>query len=238
MIIRGALKERYMKKLLMAATAASLLLATGVAAQETTAETKTGEVDGFYAGLGGGVSFNGVSLSKGDYVEDGTNTYDVTNLSDTSGGYTIYAGYQFNKIIAVEAAFVDYGSFSDTLKIKSTNLEKTYKSSPMGGSVYANAGYTFGNGLRPFGQLGIGYLSTDPSIKINDFDDSFMTVHYGLGVEYAPASFKGFGLRAAISGDITMDGNVVATDDDGKVDESALLVRMYELLYVGVQYKF
>jgi hypothetical protein len=104
--------------------------------------------------------------------------------------------------------------------------------------VYANAGYTFANGLRPFGQLGLGYLSSDPSLNINNFDDSFMTLHYGIGLEYSPKEFNGFGLRVALSGDMNMDANAVAVDDNGNIDDGAFLMRMYEILYVGAQYKF
>jgi len=226
----------------MATAVATLLFTTGVAAQDSATEMKTGKMDGFYAGLGGGGSFNGVSLTKGDYVEDGTNTYDITNLGDTDIGYLLYAGYQFNQIIGVEASFTDYGSFSDNLKIKNTNIETTFKSSPMGGAVYANAGYTFNNGWRPFGQLGLGYIQSDPSSTLkalNNFSDTdFMTVHYGVGVEYSPAAFKGFGLRLAYSGDMNMDANAVAEDESGNIDKSAMLMRFYGLLYVGAQYKF
>ena len=148
---------------------------------------------------------------------------------------------EFNKIIAVEASFTGYGNFSDTLKSENGLVEKTFSSDPIGGAVYANAGYTFSNGWRPFGQLGLGYVqsnSSDTLTNLNNFSDDFMTVHYGFGAEYAPASFNGFGLRLAFSGDMNMDADAVATDDGDSIDKSAILMRMYELFYIGAQYKF
>jgi len=224
-----------MKKITLALGLASLLATASIAAESTT-NTK-----GAYVGLGGGLSLGGVSLTKDDTVSDGTNSYDVSTMGDSSAGYVLYGGYQFNKIIAVEASFTGYGSFSDDVKIKNTSITKTFKTSPMVGAVYANAGYTFDNGVRPFGQLGLGYMTTSQSdnlSKLNNFDDSFMTIRFGLGVEYAPASLNGFGFRAAYIEDINMDANAVADDQDGNLDTDAILTRYYGMLYIGAQYKF
>ena len=220
----------------MALSLVSLVLSTTVIAEETATK-----VDGFYAGLGGGVTFNGAVLTKGDYVSDGTNSYDVSKVGDSSAGYVIYGGYQFNKIIAVEASFTDYGSFSDDIKSKNGLLTRTFKTDPMAGSVYANAGYTFGNGLRPFGELGLGYMTSNQSDnldRLNNFNDSFMTFHWGAGLEYAPVSFNGFGFRVAYTGDMNADYNAVASDENDHIDKHAMLMRYYGMLYVGAQYKF
>ena len=220
--------------------ALSSVLVTSLMATDTVS-TEKAKGEGFYVGLGGGMSLNMVMLAKGDYVSDGTSNYDVGQLSDISAGYIVYSGYQINKIIAVEASFTGYGDFSDTLKSENGIVEKTFTSNPMSGAVYANAGYTFSSGWRPFGQLGLGYMQSNSSAdlkSLDNFSDDFMTMHYGLGVEYAPASFNGLGLRLAFSGDTSMDANAIATDDSGKVDESAFLMRLYEVFYVGAQYKF
>ena len=230
-----------MKKIILSLVAGTMLATTAMAAEVAETVKPASKADGAYVGLGGGVSFNGVMLSKGDYVTDGTDSYDVTTLSDSSFSYIIYGGYQFNKIIAVEASFTDYGSFSDDVKSKNGLVTRTFSSDPLAGAVYANAGYTFANGVRPFGQLGIGYMQTNQSDTldhVNNFDDSFMTFHYGIGVEYAPVSLKGFGFRAAYTGDMNADYNAVAYDDNGNLDSDAFLMRFYGMLYVGAQYKF
>ena len=89
--------------------------------------------------------------------------------------------------------------------------------------------------------LGLGYMKNNQSDnldRLNNFDADFMTMHYGAGVEYAPASLNGFGFRAAYTGDMNMDYNAVAYDDDGKLDSDAALMRFYGMLYIGAQYKF
>lgn len=222
-----------MKKQMIALSATMLLLTTSLLAEEkSTAE-------GYYLGLGGGVSFDGAFLSNGHYFDNGSSTYDVGTLSDISGGFLLYGGYQFNKIIAVEASYTYYGSFSDSAHIESTAQTETFSSKPQSGALYANAGYTFTNGLRPFGQLGLGYMNSHTSSSLDnlDFADKFMTMHWGLGLEYAPQTFKGFGLRVAVSGDTYMDYSYDAKDDNG-ITESAILIRNSEMLYVGAQYKF
>ena len=202
-------------------------------------DAPTQKIDGFYAGLGGGVSGNAVILSNGSYVSDGTSTYDFNSLSDISGGYIVYAGYQFNKIIAVEASFVDYGSFKDSTKIRNTNIEKTFTSDPLGGAVYANAGYTFGNGLRPFGQLGLGYIDSNPGSNYNGtgISEDFMTMKWGVGLEYAPVKLKGVGFRFAFTGDTNMDSEYESVDNSNDI-KTTYLWRYYEMFYVGAQYKF
>ena len=218
-----------------------ILLTSEVTAAERSSEVKIAKSDGFYAGVGGGFSLGGVVLSNSTYISDGTYNYNVGTMSDTSAGYILFGGYQFNKIIAVEASFTDYGSFSDSVSILNTSSRATFTSDPISGAVYANAGYTFESGWRPFGQLGLGYMVSNASTnlsRLDDFSDDFVTMHYGVGVEYAPASFNGFGLRLAFSGDMTMEYNVIAVDSSGNIVEDAFMMRLYELVYFGAQYKF
>ncbi len=223
-----------MKKIGTSTVLGSILLAGALCAADVNAEPLN--ADGFYLGVGVGATFNGVLLSKG-YYQDDTTTYKTDNLSDTSGGYIVYGGYQFNKIIAVEAAYTDYGSFSDTAQIVSLPGVATFTSDPNSLSLYANAGYTFANGLRPFGQLGLGYLMVKGSSSMDAIgvDDS-VSIHFGLGLEYAPANFSGLGLRVAYVEDVSMDFSYNA-DDNGN-DTSTLMMNLNGMLYAGVQYKF
>lgn len=223
-----------MKKSFITVGLGTLLLTTSLMAEEVkSASTKS---DGFYLGAGGGVTFNLSMLSVGDYQDD-TSTYRTSSLSDSDAGYIVYGGYQFNKIIAVEAAYTDYGSFSDSAVSKIGGEEVTFKSDPNSVAVYANAGYTFENGLRPFGQIGLGYLTVNGSNSTKNIgiDDS-VSMRFGLGLEYAPVNFSGFGLRVAYIDELTMDGSY-ESDDNGK-DTSTLMMNVYGMLYVGAQYKF
>lgn len=223
-----------MKKSFITVGLGTLLLTTSLMAEEVkSASTKS---DGFYLGAGGGVTFNLSMLSVGDYQDD-TSTYRTSSLSDSDAGYIVYGGYQFNKIIAVEAAYTDYGSFSDSAVRKISGEEVTFKSDPNSVAVYANAGYTFANGLRPFGQIGLGYLMINGSSSMDaiGIDDS-VSMRFGLGLEYAPEKLSGFGFRVAYVEDVAMDFSYNA-DDNGN-DTSTLLINADGMLYVGAQYKF
>ena len=227
-----------MNKTVISIVAGTLLLSGSLYAeesvQETSAQPATAKSDGAYIGLGGGVSFNVAFLSVGNY-QDSTTEYTTGTLSDSDVGYVIYGGYQFNKIIAVEASYTDYGSFSDTLdKIVGT---ETFESDPTAIALYANAGYTFGNGLRPFIQLGLSYLQINgsSSTRAIGLDDS-LAMRFGLGLEYAPAKLSGLGFRVAYIEDVSMDYNYNATNNGN--DTSTLQMNVAGMLYVGAQYKF
>ena len=223
-----------MKKIVISMIAGVVLLSNSVYAQAVE-EPIQNSTDGFYLGLGGGVSFNVSFLSVGNYQDD-TAEYTTGSLSDSDAGYIVYGGYQFNKIIAVETAYTDYGSFSDSADRRVGGVE-TFTSDPSSISVYANAGYTFGNGLRPFLQLGVGYLQINGSSSTKDIglDDS-LAMHFGLGLEYAPPKLAGFGFRVAYVEDVAMDMSY-KSEDDGQ-DTSTVLTNVSGLLYIGAQYKF
>lgn len=223
-----------MKKTIISTVVATLLSTTLIAAENS--ETKSFNPEGFYLGVGGGVTFNAILLSKG-YYQDDTATYKSNSLSDTSGGYIVYGGYQFNKIIAVETAYTDYGSFSDTVARVSLPGEVTFTSDPNSLSVYANAGYSFANGLRPFAQIGLGYLMVNGSSSTDaiGIDDSVL-MRFGVGLEYAPENFSGFGLRIAYVEDLSTDFSY-DSDDNGH-DTSTLMMNLNGMLYIGAQYKF
>lgn len=193
--------------------------------------------EGFYIGIGSGASSNSVLLSEGNYnYSDPDNpkyTFSSKSLSDNDVGYMLYAGYNINKIIAVEAAFTDYGHFSVT------KYAKEYTQTPKSFAVYANAGYMFlNNQLKPFGNLGLGYLKKNQS-KAYDrlaFDEEIVTLHSGIGVDYYPTVLNGVGFRAAFSGDTSIDSVYAVTDNN--TTESKTLWQVYSLFYLGVEYKF
>ena len=215
-----------MKKSLIAIGVSSLLITSVLQAEDTL------KIDGAYLGLGGGASFNSASVGKGNFT-DNTTEYTTSSISDGDVGYLIYGGYQFNKIIAVEAAYTDYGSFSETVDPGSVELS----TAPNSFSVYANAGYSFDNGLRPFGQLGLGYMNINGSRLAKSFDlDDGLSVRFGVGLEYAPAALIGFGFRVAYVDELLMSTDYKAKDD-GELDTTSVM-NINGLLYIGAQYKF
>lgn len=215
-----------MKKILMAMGVSTFLMTGALQAEDTL------KVDGVYLGLGGGPSFNIAAVGKGNFTDD-TTEYDSGHISDGDFGYILYGGYQFNKIIAVEAAYTDYGSFSETLNPGSV----TVTTDPSSFSVYANAGYTFGNGLRPFGQLGLGYMNIDGSVLADSFDlDDGVSLRVGVGLEYAPAALIGFGFRVAYVDELRMSTDY-KSKDNGDL-ETTTVMNANGMLYIGAQYKF
>ena len=238
-----------MKKITTTLFALTLSASTLLAAEVP--EVNTGK--GFYMGAGFGTSLYNVALSDTTYiirddsdVDYAVNGDDLSELDDIDFGYVLYAGYLFNKIIGVEASFTDYGAFSGTLKEtddSGNTKESKFTKKPKSMAVYANAGYTFLNGqLRPFGNLGLGYMKTYQSKTYSNlqFQEDFMTLHYGVGVDYYPTAFKGFGFRASYVGDSFADYDVDAVDGPSgttKVDTTTLW-QNYALFFVSAQYKF
>lgn len=227
-----------MKKIVMSMIAGVVLLSSTLYAEEAVKPVQN-STDGFYLGLGGGASYDLSFLSENTYYQDNTVSYDTGTLSDSDAGYIVYGGYQINKIIAVEAAYTDYGSFSDTAKVKNTAIYREFSSDPRSLSVYANAGYTFQNGLRPFGQLGLGYMQRNVSASLENIDisDEDVTVRFGLGLDYAPSTLKGFGFRVAMVEDVVADFNYHGVDADGN-DKSTVWINVNSLFYIGASYKF
>jgi len=215
-----------------------------VVASKDVKKVNTGE--GFYIGAGIGASFYNITSSDGDYYipDDGDGTHTIVidkfeDLDDNDLGYLFYAGYQFNKIIGVEASYTDYGAFSGS--IANTNLG-TFKKDPYAIAVAANAGYTFFNGqLRPFGLLGLAYLNSQQSQAYSrqNVTNESAALHTGFGVEYYPTVLRGLGVRAAYTSDIIVDSDYVSFEGDtGTTVQTTSMWQYYSLLYVGVQYKF
>ncbi len=223
-----------MKKIVLAYSLGALLFGATVMAEEPA--TSSLKVDGFYLGAGGGSSAHASVLSKG-YYYDGTYAYNSDSLTDTSTGYILYGGYQFNKFVGVEAAYTDYGSFSDTATNTTTTNQVTFKTDPNSFSVYANGGYTFDNGLRPFAQLGLGYLQVNGSSTTDKINiDDGASIRIGIGLEYAPKELIGFGFRVAYVDDIVMDYGYNAYDNGA--EKETVLTTVNGLFYIGAQYKF
>jgi len=189
-----------MKKILLAS-----LLAFGF----TTAAVASEDGKGTYVGLAYG---NTAYASSSD-------NFNLDN--DTDSGYKLYGGYQFNKIVAVEASYTDYGKFAytSTHSIETTAL-----------GVVANLGYNFLDGqLRPFALVGLSYL--DFTQNGGDFfdDDNTLAVTYGLGVEYSPTVLNGVGFRALWNVDAFTAERPLSNDTDGYA---------FGMFSVAVQYKF
>jgi len=180
---------------------------------------------GFYLGAGYG-SFN----------------YDVDQNWDTDSQYgkliektegdtlKVYAGYQFNRVIAIEATYTDYGDTEGY--VNSRFSSETVKQSPTSISVAANAGYSFDNGLRPFALLGLASMNLNSSYEFLD-TDSPIAIKYGFGLEYAPIQLHGVQLRVAFESDTYFAEAYSGLNLDADIYAFSL-----SSFYAGVSYKF
>ena len=189
--------------------------------------TASEDGSGTYFGVAGGhTNYNAAFFASHYYIEDDTGFTLIKSFNENATGFKAYGGYQFNKIVAVEAAYTEYGEFK----------AKNYSQDPNSFSVYANLGYNFLNGqLRPFGMVGLGYLKSFQSHELLDQD--FVTFHGGVGIEYSPTLFKGFGFRASIDWDLNTKFQNGVDDTNNQVD-SILFYQRYSLWSLAAQYKF
>ncbi|WP_299014236.1 porin family protein [uncultured Photobacterium sp.] len=174
----------------------------------------TQDVRGFYLGAGAGST---------TFEDDGWGASHLTSFEEKDNSFKFYTGYQFNKVIGIEAAYTSYGK----IEAKKTN----YTIDPTSISVSANVGYTFNSGLRPFGIVGLSAIDLNQSYEALDGDDG-TAIHYGLGLEYSPNFAPGLNVRVAYEGDLF------------GIEEQRLFSnnRTYDVtvgsFYLGASYKF
>ncbi len=158
----------------------------------------------------------------------------VTTASDyDSSGYKLYAGYQFNKIVAVEASYTSYGSY--TFDFSNGFHDKLDPSSI---SIAANLGYNLGASAeyRPYGIIGLSALSLHETGNAEFYsDDSGVAIRFGFGFEYTPRQLKGFGFRVAYEGDFF---TMKIQDADSVPELQETYVQSVGMLYLGASYKF
>lgn len=184
-----------------------------------------------------GVGYGGTNFDDGGHADD-LNTYAINNaittrvsLNTNSTGYKIYGGYQFNKIIALEASYTKYGKFSRDYTTGNKAIINPYVL-----SLSANLGYNLGrnNELRPFAKLGVASFNADESGDVNAYvDDTITTFHYGFGVDYNPEFLKGFGFRMAYEADMFS-----AKSSNTAPEFKSHYTQYAGIYYFGVHYKF
>ncbi len=203
-----------MKKLLLATLVCSLSSTYAVASENTTNSNK---YQGFYVGAGVGTT---------DFHDDRKsflkNNHTVGYSNDGGAeSYKIIDGYQFNRIISLEAQYTAYGDVKYTLE--TNGIKATGKTKHESFSLAANLGYTFDNGLRPFATVGFGQIS----LKDSMIKDDGGLIRLGAGLEYQVKQVPGLGIRAAYEADFyTLETAV--KDFDQSVGS----------WYLGTTYKF
>ncbi len=182
--------------------------------------TQGPKISGVYIGAGFGTF---------GYSEEDSWGYNSNEVSAKADGNStkIYLGYQFNKIVGIEGTYTDYG----TAKAKVGN----YSMKPTSISLAANLGYTFDNGLRPFGLVGMSSLDLNQNEELLT-DDKGAAFKFGFGVEYTPTTLNGVQFRAAYEMDLYSVEYLDYQSGSGLTTETNLY--SLDSLYVGASYKF
>ncbi|MFA0154313.1 outer membrane protein, partial [Vibrio sp. 10N.261.46.C10] len=181
---------------------------------------------GFYLGGAIGTSgvddggiFNSVNVPVSFEAEDNT--------------YRLIAGYKFDRIIAIEAQYTDFGDV--VAKVPGSN--DGFAWTPQIFSVTANLGYTFNNGVRPFGTIGLSSVDLDMKLADgsrpsgSDFDDTGTGVRYGVGVEYTSPTMPSLSFRLAYEADAF---DIEDYEYGHKTENTVVL----DSFYLGATYNF
>ena len=207
-----------MKKLTLALSVLSLSIASSLAQADTMSQDQ--KVSGFY--VGGAVGQSKLSATDSENFNSGADFNYTDDMDTKDSSLKILAGYQFNRIVGVEASYTDYGKFGMT-------NGGTYSISPTALTVAANLGYTFHSGWRPFGLVGLSTIDLGED-GIYFEDDSGPALHYGVGVEFSPVNLQGLAFRATWESDL-----MFVEDPDSDYDDYALSLSN---LSIGATYKF
>ena len=207
-----------MKKLTLALSVLSLSIASSFAQADTMSQEQ--KVSGFYLGGTAGQA-KGIQIRDADYTTDYPRA-DDSESSSSENSIQVLAGYQFNRIIAIELAYTDFGSLENQYSVVAFK--------PTAFSGQANIGYTFHSGWRPFALVGLSYLDLKQEAQYYT-DDSNPTLRTGLGVEISPRSLNGVAFRATWTQDWFATEYTV-------LRKTYTDTNMLGNLSVGVTYKF
>ena len=212
-----------MKKLTLAVSVLSLSIVASFAQANTMSQDQ--KVSGFY--VGGTVGSSKVTVLRDtEFTEDNPTESDSLKTSSESS-FQLLGGYQFNRIVALELAYANFGSlkYSGNVIFKPTAL-----------TGQANLGYTFHSGWRPFALVGLSSLDLDQQLLVYA-DDSTVALRTGVGVEFSPASLNGLSLRATWSADWYFTDYKEQNSNTGP-DKDYLDTNMLSNLSIGATYKF
>ena len=152
----------------------------------------------------------GSAIGSSDIDDDGlvskSNSAKTATFEAKDNAYRIMAGYKFNRIASIEAQYTDYGDVvGHNAKI---NFARSYNFSwaPKVISLSANLGYTFDNGLRPFGVVGLSSIDLDSKegrYSLSQIkSDADTGARVGLGLEYTPPKAPTFSMRLGYEADV------------------------------------
>jgi len=182
--------------------------------------TASEDGSGPYIGIGIGPTV----YVDSNFAKEQSSRHIDEEIAEDAVGAKLYGGYQFNKIVGIEVAYIHYGTFKG-------NEDYTYRA--QGISLATNVGYTFLTGqLRPYALVGLGYVFSDFPHEEIPVDDQSPTLHIGFGLDYRPTSLGGVGFRVAY------ESNSFSYIVDENSQNEKSYIQGFGVLYVGCDYKF
>jgi len=145
----------------------------------STAMAQTDNPDGPYAGVGWG-QFN---LNINSLSDAGTAAHDIVHSNDNA--WKAFAGYRFNRFLALEAAYIDLGKPSD--RFSGTGSDGNYRAD-IGGFSPAIIGTLPLGPVELFAKIGEYYYDSKVKVDLDDPGPSIESSHrrndllYGGGV--------------------------------------------------------
>lgn len=156
---------------------------------------------GFY--LGGAI---GSSDIDDDGMVSKSNPSKTATFEAKDKAYRIVAGYKFNRIVSIEAQYTDYGDIEAHNPYQHLFREYNFSWAPKVTSIGANLGYTFANGLRPFGIIGLSNVDLNLKTRKQTYSEMSANadtgVRVGLGLEFEPAKAPDFSMRLGYEADV------------------------------------
>jgi OmpA-OmpF porin, OOP family len=139
---------------------------------------------GFYAGVGVGQ----ITIE---------NDEDGLDFDEDDTGFKLFGGYQFNRFIAVELAYINGGEPNDSFTVAGIDVENEVDITQVNAAAVGT--FAFNEFFGATGRLGLSYV--DATFKqtasgfgtIVDVDDDTTEIGYGVGIWIAPR--KNFLLR-------------------------------------------
>lgn len=134
----------------------------------------------------------GAALGQSQFKEwcdtGGSTTATLPACDDKETSWKILAGYRFNRYIAAEATYIDWGEVSATGRITATGQTVLVAASQTSYGLAAVGTLPLGERFEVFGKLGFlqhdvetRRVSPNPNTEGRDETE----FHYGLGVKYA-----------------------------------------------------
>ncbi|MCP4702249.1 MAG: outer membrane beta-barrel protein [Gammaproteobacteria bacterium] len=154
---------------------------------------------GWYLGVGAGLSKADLDTDfdiedvQGDVGTVAQNVINRVDIDDEDTGWKLFGGYQFNKLLAVEFAYVDLGEPSSNVVISEpVTVTLGTEADSIGISLSAIGTLALSNSLSALGKAGIYRWDTNVkalsgslgSLSTVSEDDSGTDLVYGVGLKY------------------------------------------------------